>query len=113
MILNLLLNSPKTSITDEHHLPHASVLATTRTLKKETLIIASFHSSFGNWKSFALSLAQAGILYKTKWRGGNKEREVSERNHRPVFSKTKYQGSGIKRVPEKCLEKADFIGLEI
>lgn len=80
MILDLLLGSPKTSITDEHHLPNASVqlLATSRTLKKESLIIASFDSSFGNCKSFALSTAQVGILSKHGEKETEKGRLVKE-----------------------------------
>lgn len=79
--------------------------------KKESLIIASFDSSFGKCKNIALSIAQAGILYKTTWRKGKREREVSERNHRSVFSKTAYQGSGINGLQESCLEKSGFIDL--
>lgn len=50
VILNLLLSSSKTSITDEHHLLHASIklLTASRTFRKEYLIIPSFDSSFGN-----------------------------------------------------------------
>lgn len=112
----LLLSSPKTSITEEHHLLQASVqlLTTSRALKKKSLIIASFYSSFVNYKSFALPIAQAGTLYKTTWREGKREREVNERNHRPGFSKTEYQGSGINGLPERCLEKqTPFIDLQI
>lgn len=76
-------------------------------------MLASFDSSFGICKSFALSIAQAGTLYKITWREEKREREVSERNNRPGFSKTQYQGSGINGLPERCLEIAGFTDLQI